>query len=140
MARKREDNASDETIHVEKSNPAIYVVVGILIFVAIVVGALIVGNGMTGNVVNDLASSVQKNCVDVQVPYSDTEIYTDSEPYTTQDCQSVNFAKLKDCRKAPFTTGERSWQKAMGLNPKNRMFLNRHRSSKSPCLTIIPPS
>jgi len=31
-----------------------------------------------------------QNCHDVQVPYQDTETYTDSEPYTTQKCSNTN--------------------------------------------------
>ena len=41
----------------------------------------------------------QKSCSDVQVPYDYLETYTDTEPYTTQDCQNINLVYRKDTGK-----------------------------------------
>lgn len=73
-----------------KVNRKLIGVIGIIVFIFLVIGAIVLINGDTlGNVITNITNP--KHCEVVQVPYQGTEYYTESEPYTTQDCQNVNM-------------------------------------------------
>jgi len=84
----------------EKANKGnFWLFVGLIAVVGIIVIILISsGKIMTGNVVaegNNLENSQAKgNCREVQVPYEDIETYTESMPFTDEECENTPLKYL----------------------------------------------
>lgn len=79
-----------------------------IVIVVLVLAILLVGFLFFGGTIPSFASSSynqpppqRQTCRDVQVPYSETEYYTESVPYTDQECETKNLVfnlqKGNDC-------------------------------------------
>lgn len=67
----------------------VLIIVGIVIIAVIVILLIVTfGVSMTGNAIN----IPSKNCRDVQVPYQETEEYSETIPYTDTECETKEIA------------------------------------------------
>lgn len=84
----------DKPVKSAKTNKLIIPIISVI---AVVFILALISNSNTSGFVSSGQSSptaqavVQPNCRDVQVPYETTETYTDTEPYTAQECSQVSI-------------------------------------------------
>lgn len=91
MVKKKQDTFGVKTI---------LIVIGIIIGVFILF--IVLSDNQNTNNPNSLTSNQNKNCHQVETPYEDqesylkTEYYTESVPYTDQECESKDLVYKKD--------------------------------------------
>jgi hypothetical protein len=85
----------------KKSLPIVITVVSVLLVITLIAVAGSNSSSPSGQAIaNQQQNQPQQNCKDVQVPYNDIEYYTESEPYTDQECQTKNLVykvEYKQC-------------------------------------------